>query len=240
MGIDVAKAQWDIALRPAGERWAVPNDASGIAPLVDRLQALHPPLIVLEATGGLERAATAALAAAGLPVVVVNPRHARDCARATGPLAKTDALDARALAHCADVIRRRRAPARRPDASVAIPSWARQPLMSCGPRTAPPRRDQRALQTDWWPLSLVNYPGHDGRRPQTSSGPARCGGTTKIGGRVPLAVALVARRCAWSSRLGTLTRQQARLGLRAPLHGASGTLRGRRTMWGGRAPVRTV
>src|SRR5712691_4596862 len=105
IGIDVAKAQLDIALRPAGERWAVPNDASGIAPLVDRLQALHPTLRVLEATGGLERAATAALAAAGLPVVVVNPRHARDCARATGPLAKTDALDARALAHCADVIR---------------------------------------------------------------------------------------------------------------------------------------
>jgi len=105
VGIDVAKAQLDIALRPAGERWAVPNDASGIAPLVDRLQALHPTLMVLEATGGLERAATAALAAAGLPVVVVNPRQARDVARATGPLAKTDALDARALAHGADVIR---------------------------------------------------------------------------------------------------------------------------------------
>src|SRR5437867_567547 len=105
VGIDVAKAQLDMALRPAGERWAVPNDASGIAPLVDRLQALHPPLRVLEATGGLERAATAALAAAGLPVVVVNPRHARDVARATGQWAKTDALDARALAHCADVIR---------------------------------------------------------------------------------------------------------------------------------------
>ena len=105
IGIDVAKAQLDIALRPSGERWAVPNDASGVATLVERVQALHPPLIVLEATGGLERAATAALAAAGLPVVVVNPRQARDFARATGPLAKTDALDARALAHCADVIR---------------------------------------------------------------------------------------------------------------------------------------
>jgi transposase len=88
VGIDVAKAQWDIALRPAGERWAVPNDASGIAPRVDRLQALQPTLIVLEATGGLERAATPALATAGLPVVVVNPRQARDFARATGQLAR--------------------------------------------------------------------------------------------------------------------------------------------------------
>jgi transposase len=105
VGIDVAKAQLDVAVRPAGERWAVPNDAGGVVTLVARLQALHPTLIVLEATGGLERAATAALATAGLPVVVVNPRQARDVARATGQLAKTDALDARALAHFADVIR---------------------------------------------------------------------------------------------------------------------------------------
>src|SRR5437867_8942895 len=105
VGIDVAKAQLDIALRPSGERWAVPNDASGVTTLVERLQALHPALIVLEATGGLERAVTSALATAGLPVVVVNPRQVRDFARATGQLAKTDALDARALAHFADVIR---------------------------------------------------------------------------------------------------------------------------------------
>src|SRR5438477_5709906 len=104
-GIDVAKAQLDIALRPSGERWAVPNDASGVMTLVDRVQALHPTLIVLEATGGLERAVTSALATAGLPVVVVHPRQVRDVARATGQLATTDALDARALAHCADVIR---------------------------------------------------------------------------------------------------------------------------------------
>jgi transposase len=105
VGIDVAKAQLDIAVRPSGERWAVPKDAGGVVMLVERLQAIHPTLIVLEATGGLERIATAALATAGLPVVIVNPRQARDFARATGQLAKTDALDARALAHFADVIR---------------------------------------------------------------------------------------------------------------------------------------
>ena len=65
VGIDVAKAQLDIAVRPSGERWAVPNDATSIGTLVERLQPLHPTLIVLEATGGLERAATAALATAG-------------------------------------------------------------------------------------------------------------------------------------------------------------------------------
>src|SRR5687768_15791733 len=73
-----AKAQLDIALRPSGERWAVPNDTSGVTMLVERLQPLHPTLIVLEATGGLERLVTSALAMAGLPVVVVNPRQARD------------------------------------------------------------------------------------------------------------------------------------------------------------------
>src|SRR5262245_25553295 len=105
VGIDVAKAQLDIALRPSGERWTVPNDTGGVVTLVEQLQPLHPTLMVLEATGGLERVVTAALATAGLPVVVVHPRQARDFARATGQLAKTDALDAGALAHFADVIR---------------------------------------------------------------------------------------------------------------------------------------
>ena len=105
VGLDVAKAQLDIALRPSGERWAVPNDASGVATLVYQLQVLHPTLLVLAATGGLERLVTSPLAPAGLPVVVVHPRQARAVARATGQWAKTEALDARALAHFADVIR---------------------------------------------------------------------------------------------------------------------------------------
>src|SRR5262245_15513600 len=110
VGIDVAKAQLDIALRPLGERWAVTNDDTGITALVRRLQEIVPQLIVLEATGGYQRAVVAALATAALPVVVVNPRQAHDFAKATGQLAKTDALDARALAHFAEAIR----PAPRP------------------------------------------------------------------------------------------------------------------------------
>ena len=105
VGIDVAKAQLDIALRPTGDRWAVPNEEASIASLVAQLQAAHPTLIVLEATGGYQRAVVAALAAAALPVVVVNPRQARDFAKATGQLAKTDTLDARALAHFAEAVR---------------------------------------------------------------------------------------------------------------------------------------
>jgi transposase len=105
VGIDVSKAQLDVALRPTDDRWHVSNDDSGIAGLVERLQAVQPTLVVLEATGGLEVPAAGALADARLPVVVVNPRHARDVANATGRLAKTDTLDAQGLAHFAEAVR---------------------------------------------------------------------------------------------------------------------------------------
>jgi transposase len=105
VGIDVANAQLDMAVRPTGGCWAVANDDPGMAALVARLQAGPPTLMVLAATGGYQRAVVAALAAAGLPVAVVNPRQARDLAKATGPLAKTDALDVRALAHVAEAVR---------------------------------------------------------------------------------------------------------------------------------------
>src|SRR2546423_1016484 len=86
-GIDVAKAQWEIALCPSGERGAVPNAPNGCLTLVERLQAVHPTLMVLEAPGGLACAATAALAPADLPVVVGNPRQDREVARDPRPLA---------------------------------------------------------------------------------------------------------------------------------------------------------
>jgi transposase len=110
VGIDVSKAQLDVALRPMDDSWHVQNDESGLAGLVERLHTVQPTLVVLEATGGLEVPVTGALAEAGLPVVVVHPRHARDCAKATGRLAKTDTLDARELAPFAEAVR----PAPRP------------------------------------------------------------------------------------------------------------------------------
>jgi transposase len=98
IGIDVAKAELVVHARPALEDWTVPNTARGIDELVDRLVPLAPHGIVLEATGGYERAVVAALAARGLPVVVVNPRQVREFARATGQRAKTDRIDAALLA----------------------------------------------------------------------------------------------------------------------------------------------
>jgi transposase len=247
VGIDGAQAQLHIALRPAGARWAVAKEASGVATLGDGVQTLHPTLIVREATGGLERTVTSAWAAAGLPVVVVHPRPARDCARATGPLAKTEAVDARALAHFADVIR----PTPRP-----LPDAQTQEL-----RALLGRRQQRSvlrtaaqnrlagtserltkdivahipwLNADIAPLdndletTLRASPlwrEHDDLwQSATGMGPG-CART------------LLLER----PELGTLTRQPiaACVGV-APLNGASGTLRGRRTLWGGRAQVRTV
>jgi len=105
VGIDVSKAQLDIVSRPSGERWQVRNDPARCSGLVDRLLGLKPSLIVLEATGGFEAAAVAALAAAGLPVVVVNPRQVHDFAKATGQLAKTDVISAAVLAHFGEAIR---------------------------------------------------------------------------------------------------------------------------------------
>jgi len=105
VGIDVSKDHLDIHLRPAGEAFRLPNDPAGVAALAARLRGAAPALVVLEAGGGLERPAVAALVEAGLPVVVVNPRQARDFARALGRLAKTDALDAAVLAEFAERVR---------------------------------------------------------------------------------------------------------------------------------------
>ena len=104
-GIDVAKDRLDMALRPSGTVLTATYDAAGIRDLVSELQSLGPLAVVLESTGGLEMPLAGALAAASLPVVVVNPRQVRDFAKATGRLAKTDTLDAQVLAHFAEAVR---------------------------------------------------------------------------------------------------------------------------------------
>jgi len=247
VGIDVAKAQLDIAVRPSGERWAVPNDTDGVVTLVERLQPLHPTLIVLEATGGLERVATAALATAGLPVVVVNPRQARAFARATGQLAKTDALDARALAHFADVIRPTPRPL--PDAQtqeLRALLGRRQQLI--GMRTAEQNRlagaSGRLTQDIEAHIAWLNAriaPLDADLETMLRASPlwrANDDLLQSVPGIGPVCARTLLLEL---PELGTLTRQQiaALVGV-APLNCDSGTLRGRRTIWGGRAHVRTV
>jgi transposase len=105
LGIDVAKEELVVASRPIGERWSERNDEAGVKRLARRLAEASPQLVVLEATGGYEVLCVAALVAAGVPVVVVNPRQVRDFAKSTGQLAKTDAIDAGILALFAERIR---------------------------------------------------------------------------------------------------------------------------------------
>jgi transposase len=247
VGIDVAKAQLDIAVRPSGERWAVPNDAGGVVMLVERLQALHPTLIVLEATGGLERAATAALAMADLPVVVVNPRQARDFARATGQLAKTDALDARVLAHLADVIRPtpRPLPAAQTQELRALLGRRQQLIVM---RTAEQNRlagtsarlaKDIAAHITWLNTGIATL--DDASETMLRASPLwreHDDLLQSAPGRGPVCARTLVLAL---PELGTLTRQQiaALVGV-APLNCDSGTMRGRRTIWGGRAHVRTV
>ena len=105
VGIDVSKHSLDVHVRPSGESWSVTNDAKGHVELVKKLGGMAPTLVVLEATGGYQASAVAELGAASVRVAVVNPRQVRDFAKATGRLAKTDAIDAAVLAHFAESIR---------------------------------------------------------------------------------------------------------------------------------------
>ena len=104
IGIDVSKDRLDLATR-AGDRSHAPNDPDGVAATTARVAALAPTLVVVEATGGYEHPLAAGLAAAGVPVAVVNPRQVGDFAKALGHLAKTDAIDAAVLAHFAEAVR---------------------------------------------------------------------------------------------------------------------------------------
>ena len=104
VGIDVAKDRLDVHVRPVGESFVVARDDEGIEALAKRLNTMAPALVVLEASGGFETVVAAGLAAAGLPVAVVNPRQIRDFARATARLAKTDAVDAAVIAHFAEAV----------------------------------------------------------------------------------------------------------------------------------------
>ena len=251
IGIDVAKAELVMAARPSGERWTGSNDEGGVKTLVERLTREPPELIVLEATGGYELLCVAALAAAGLPVVVVNPRQVRHFAKATGQLAKTDRIDADLLALFAERVR----PAVRvlPDAAVqeldALLARRRQLLEMLqaernrlgqvfGGGKRPVRkslkthitfleRELRVADTDLGAM-VRESPAWRERDDLLQSVP----GVGPV-----LSLTLLAEL----PELGRLSRREiAKLVGIAPLSRDSGTMRGRRFVQGGRAPVRAV
>ena len=246
-GIDVAKDRLDMAVRPSGAACTVAYDGAGVDDLVSRLHSLEPSVVVLEATGGLELPLAGALAAASLPVVVVNPRQVRDFARATGRMAKTDALDAQVLAHFAEAVRPEIRPLADSDTQELHSLTARRTQvvemlvaeknrLGRASRAVVPRI-QAHIQ--WLEQELDDL--DQGLRQALQRSPVwreRDDLLRSVPGVGPqLSVSLLADL----PELGTLGRRQiaALVGV-APMNRDSGAKRGRRMVSGGRARVRAV
>ncbi len=245
VGLDIAKATIEVAVVPTRDQWRLDHTEAGLSTLVTQLRARAPALIVLEATGGYETTVAGLLVDAGLPVAVVNPRQVRDFAKALGQLAKTDAIDAHVLATFAARIQ----PAPRPISDAATRDLAalvtrrRQVVEMLGAERnrlalarAPLRRALRdhirwlerqlaALDADLATLIRQSPAWRD-----------RDDLLRTVPGIGPQTASLLITHL---PELGQLTRQQiaALVGV-APLNRDSGTYRGRRSTWGGRAAVR--
>jgi len=242
VGIDVAKAELVIAIRPSGERWTLANDGAGIQTLVQRVRGHAPTLIVLEATGGYERAAVAALA-----VVVATPRQVRDFARATGQLAKTDRIDAAILALFAERVRP--APRALPDDAAqaldALLTRRRQVLeMLIAERNrlehaVPAVRRGITQHIRWLERQLADV---DRDLDDTIQASPVWRAKEDLLRSTPGVGPILSRTLIGElPELGTLPRKQiaALVGV-APLARDSGTLKHKRLVWGGRAPVRAA
>ncbi len=247
VGIDVAKAQVDVAVRPTGQTWTITYDDAGIQELVSQLKTLEPALVLLEATGGLELPMVVALATAALPVVVVNPRQVRDFAKATGTLAKTDTLDAAVLAHFADAIRPDVRPLRDAETQVLASLVARRHQV-VAMLVSEKNRLRRAISAvrprveahiAWLEQELEDL--DQGLRQTLRQSPLWREKDDLLRTVPGVGEQLSLTLLAYLPELGTLDRRQvaALVGV-APFNRDSGTLRGKRTVWGGRARIRAV
>ena len=247
VGIDVAKAQVDVAIRPADDRWRVSHDEAGIRQLVSRLKTLEPVMVLLEASGGLELPLVAALAAEAVPVVVVNPRQVRDFAKATGKLAKTDSLDAAVLAHFAEVVRPPVRPLRDAETQALNSLVARRHqvmtmLVSEKNRLSSATvavRPRIEAHIAWLEGELDDL--DEGLRQTLRHSPVWREKDDLLRSVPGVGERLSTTLLAYLPELGTLDRRQvaALVGV-APFSRDSGTLRGKRTVWGGRARIRAA
>ena len=247
VGIDIAKERVDVAIRPSGWSWSLPYDDTEMEELVRQLQEVMPAAIILEATSGVELPLAAALAAASLPVAVVNPRQVRDFAKSTGQLAKTDRLDARVLAHFGGAVRPLVRPLRDADTQVlgAVRPRRRQVTeisvaeknrMS---RAVPEVRPRIQAHIAWLEQELKDLEGD--LRGSIRSGPVwrekdeLLRSVPGVGEQVSVTLLAEPRE------LGTLGRKQIAALVRvAPFSRDSGPRRGKRAVWGGRARARAA
>jgi transposase len=246
VGIDVSKATLDVAILPLGRHFVVSNDEVGIDELLGGLEDLRPILVVLEASGGYERPVAAAIAASGIAVAVVNPRQTRDFARATGKLAKTDALDAKALARFAEAVR--------PEPRALLEEEAREfqsilarrrqviQMMSAeknrlGAATSKAVARRIEAHVHWLEKELSRT---DRDLDEAIEGSPAFKENEALLRSVPGVGPVLCRTLmAELPELGSLPPRElsALVGV-APLNRDSGTLRGKRAVWGGRARVR--
>jgi len=245
VGLDVSKHHLDLACEPVGDARRLPHTEEGVTALVAQLHAIQPALLVLEATGGYETQVATAVALAGLPVAVVNPRQVRDFARALGRLAKTDAIDAQVLALFAARVRPepRLLPDQAHQALAALVTRRRQLVeMLTAEKLRVPLAQGRIrhdLQAHiQWLEQRIHDTDHDLRAALKASPLWRV--TDRLLQSVPgIGPTTAAVLIAELPELGRLTRQQlaALVGV-APLNHDSGQHRGLRRIWGGRADVR--
>lgn len=247
-GIDVSKDSLDVAAYPGGESWRVDNSEEGIKELLRLLKKASPSLVVFEATGGLEVKAASSLAAEGLAVAVVNPRQVRDFAKATGRLAKTDALDASVIAHFAEAVKPEVRPLKSEQEQELSDLIARRTQviqMLVAEKNRLGRTGNKRIRKELkehiaWLERRLKKTDKDIESAIKDSPVWRVKddllrsvpGVGKV-----LSMALLAKM----PELGRLDRRQAAaLAGVAPLNRDSGLYKGRRSVWGGRADVRTA
>lgn len=248
VGIDVSKERLDVCSLPDGGTFSVANDRAGIDELIARLlEGVRPELVVLEATGKYERPAAVAVAAAGIAVAVVNPRQARDFAKAAGRLAKTDRIDAQVLARFAGAVGPR--PSVLPDEEARVLQdilLRRRQLLEM--MVAEKNRLQMASEAvarriaahvRWLEKELCRV---DRELDEAVRESETWRANEELLRSVPGVGPVLARTLlAELPELGTLPRRRlcALVGV-APFNRDSGTFRGKRQVWGGRTPVRAA
>jgi len=248
IGIDVAKASLDAYVHPSGARFRVANDDLGIKTLLEQLKTFPQATVILEATGGLEFRVAAALASAGFPIAIVNPRQVRDFARAMGRLAKTDPIDAEILALFGERVRPEPRPI--PDATLrSLEAHVARRRQLVDMITAESNRFGQATDPDIKKQIKrhITWLQHELKSVDTDLGDAmRHSPIWRAKDQLIQSAPGVGRVTSFTllaqfPQLGTLRGKQAAalVGV-APFNVDSGTLRGRRHIWGGRASIRSV
>jgi transposase len=248
IGIDVAKSSLDVAIHEQEKQLNLPNNEEGIRQAVDSIKELSPTLVVLEATGGFELLLAAALSLAKLPLVVVNPRQVRDFARAMGRLAKTDAIDARVLAHFAAAVKPALRQLQDEDLIILKDLVARRQqliemLTAERNRLSTARnhmvREDIEAHIAWLQKKLSG--ADTGLRHKIEASPVWREKDNLLQSVPGVGNATSATMLANLPELGSLNRRQiaALVGV-APYNRDSGLLRGKRAVWGGRARVRSA